>query len=86
VRFTYLLQKATEACQEVKSLGGNLLSAIEKNDNEALSILRAKHETVMLKLAETIKYGAWQEAKKNLEGLQQSLTNAKAKYTYYQML
>ena len=86
VRFTYLLQKATEACQEVKSLGGNLLSAIESNDNEALSVLRAKHETTMLQLAEMVKYAAYQEAKKNLEGLQQSLANAKAKYTYYQRL
>lgn len=86
VRFQYLLQKATEACQEVKSLGGNLLSAIEKNDNEALSVLRNQHETTMLKLAEMVKYAAHQEAVKNLEGLQQTLANAKARYTYYQRL
>ncbi len=86
VRFTYLLQKAAEACQEVKSLGGSLLAAMEKNDNEALSVMRAKHETAMLQLAEMVKYAAYQEAKKNLEGLQQSLANAKAKYTYYQRL
>ena len=86
VRFSYLLQKATEACQEVKTLGGSLLAAIEKNDNEALSVLRAKHETTMLQLAEIVKYAGYQEAKKSLEGLQQSLANAKAKYTYYQRL
>jgi hypothetical protein len=86
VRFTHLLQKATEVCQEVKTLGGSLLAAIEKKDNEALSVLRAKHETTMLQLAEMVKYAAYQEAKKNLESLQQSLANAKAKYTYYQRL
>src|SRR5207249_248375 len=35
VRFQILVQKAAEICQEVKSLGNNLLSAIEKEDNEA---------------------------------------------------
>ncbi|MCI0564614.1 MAG: hypothetical protein MN733_39605 [Nitrososphaera sp.] len=35
VRFQFLVQKAAEICQEVKSLGNNLLSAIEKEDNEA---------------------------------------------------
>ena len=34
VRFQFLIQKAAEVCQEVKSLGNNLLSAIEKEDNE----------------------------------------------------
>jgi len=86
VRFTYLLQKATEVCQEVKSLGGNLLSAIEKKDNEALSVLRSKHETTMLQLGEVIKYSAWQEAIKNREGIEQSLVNAHAHYVYYQRL
>jgi hypothetical protein len=86
VRFQYLLNKATELCQEVKSLGNNLLSAMEKHDNEALAILRAKHETTMLKLAETVKYSAWQEAIKNRAGVEQSLANATARYTYYQQL
>jgi hypothetical protein len=86
VRFTYLLQKATEVCQEVKSLGGNLLSAIEKKDNEALSVLRSKHETVVLQMAESIKYSALQEAIKNREGLEQSLSNAGERYAYYQKL
>jgi len=86
VRFTSLLQKATEVCQEVKSLGANLLSAIEKKDNEALSVLRSRHETTMLKLGEAIKYSALQEAIKNKEGVEQSITNAWQKYKYYQQL
>ncbi|MGA2704760.1 MAG: insecticidal toxin protein [Isosphaeraceae bacterium] len=84
VRFQYLVQKAAEICQEVKSLGGNLLAAMEKHDNEALSILRAKHETAILKLTETVKYSAWQEAIKNREGLNQSIKNAAARYVYYE--
>jgi hypothetical protein len=86
VRFQFLVQKATELAQEVKSLGGNLLSAIEKEDNEALAMLRAKHERVMLELAETVKYAQWQEAIKTREGLELSLANAIQRYTYYERL
>ena len=38
VRFPVLLAKAAELCQEVKALGGLLLSAIEKQDAEALAV------------------------------------------------
>ena len=86
VRFQLLAQKASEICQEVKSLGNNLLSAIEKEDNEALAILRAKHEKIILGLAETVKYGQWQETIKNREGLETSLTNAVQRYIYYERM
>jgi Tc toxin complex TcA C-terminal TcB-binding domain/Concanavalin A-like lectin/glucanases superfamily len=86
VRFQLLVQKAAEICQEVKSLGNNLLSAIEKEDNEALAVLRAKHERVILGLAETVKYGQLQEAIKAREGLEKSFNNAVQRYTYYERL
>ena len=84
VRFQLLVQKATEICQEVKSLGNNLLSAIEKHDNEALAVLRAQHETVILDMAEVVKYSQLQEAKKSREALEVSLENAKQRYIYYE--
>jgi Tc toxin complex TcA C-terminal TcB-binding domain len=84
VRFQVLIQKASEICQEVKSLGNNLLSAIEKEDNEAISMLRANHEQLILGLTETIKYGQWQETIKTRESLEQSLTNAAQRYIYYE--
>lgn len=86
VRFQVLIQKASEVCQEVKSLGNNLLSAIEKEDNEAIAMLRAKHDHLILGLAETVKYAQWQEAIKTREGLEQSLTNATQRYIYYERL
>lgn len=86
VRFQLLAQKASEICQEVKALGNNLLSAIEKEDNEALAILRAKHEKVILGLAETVKYAQWQEIIKNREGLETSLSNAAQRYIYYERM
>lgn len=86
VRFQLLISKATEICQEVKSLGANLLSAIEKQDNEAIGLLRAQHENNLLKLAEMVKYSQWQEAQKATQALQLSLATASQRYSYYQKL
>src|SRR5215468_731018 len=86
VRFQLLVAKAGEICQEVKSLGAQLLAAIEKRDNESLSLMRAKHENAILGLAEMVKYSQWQDAIKATQGLQQSLNNASARYSYYQKL
>lgn len=86
VRFQLLLQKATEICQEVKSLGNNLLSAIEKEDNEAIAILRARHERIILGLVEAVKYAQMQEATKARQGLEDTLVNAAQRYTYYERL
>ena len=36
-----MFQKALELCAEVRSLGASLLSALEKNDAEGLSLLRS---------------------------------------------
>ncbi len=86
VRFGVLVGKAMEICQEVKSLGGALLSAIEKEDGEALAAMRARHERVVLSLAEAVRYQQWQEAIKTREGLETSLANTVARYTYYERL
>ena len=84
VRFQVLIQKATEICAEVKSLGGALLSVMEKEDSEALSILRSRHEKVILQMAEAVKYAQWQEAIKTREGLETSLTNTVQRYIYFE--
>jgi hypothetical protein len=85
VRFQLLVQKAAEICQEVKTLGDKLLLAMEKEDNEALAILRAKHERAILEMVEQVKYAQWQEAIKSQEGLLKSLELAKLSYTYYEL-
>ena len=84
VRFQVLVQKAAEICQEVKSLGNNLLSAMEKEDGEAMAILRAKHERVVLEMVEHVRYAQWQEATKSREGLLASLALAVQRYAYYE--
>ena len=85
VRFQLLVQKAAEICQEVKSLGNNLLSAMEKEDGEALTILRARHEGSVMKMVEDVKYGQLQEAIKSKEGLFKSLDLAVQRYSYYEL-
>jgi hypothetical protein len=84
VRFQLLVQKAAEICQEVKSLGNNLLSAMEKEDGEALAILRAKHERIVMEMVEHVRYAQVQEAIKSREGLLKSLALAVQRYTYYE--
>jgi hypothetical protein len=84
-RFEFLIQKAAELCQEVKSLGNALLSAMEKEDGEAMAVLRAKQERTILEMAEHVKYGQLQEAIKAREGLEKSLDLAVKRYAYYEM-
>ena len=86
VRFQFLVQKAAEICQEVKSFGAELLSAIEKEDNETLAIMRARHERVILEKTEMVRYAQYQEAIKAREGLEKSLVNVEARYQYYEKL
>ena len=84
VRFALLVQKAAEIAQEVKSLGNNLLSVMEKEDGEAMALLRAKHERAVMEMVEHVKYGQLQEAIKSKEGLLQTLALAVQRYTFYE--
>ena len=86
VRFRLLVAKAEEICQEVKSLGANLLAALEKQDNESLALLRAQNENTILGLAEMVKYAQWQDAQKVTQNLQLALAGATQRYSYYQKL
>ena len=85
VRFQLLAQKATEIAQEVKTLGNNLLSAMEKEDGEALAILRARQERVVLEMVERVRYAQLQEAIKSREGLLGSLALAVQRFTYNEL-
>lgn len=71
-RFPYLLQKALEACAELKALGASLLSALEKRDAEALAALRATHETTLLQATLAIRRQQEAEADAQIEALQRS--------------
>lgn len=71
-RFSYLLQKALELCSEVRALGNAFLSAKEKGDAEALSLLRAGHESSIHNLVLEIRNFQLAESEKALDALLRS--------------
>lgn len=82
-RFYYLLQKALELCNELKTMGGAMLSAIEKKDNETIALIRAKHESVMQNLLMEIKKKQLEEAQKSLDTLIQNRKAPEERMKYY---
>src|SRR5262249_7043048 len=53
-RYSYMQQKALELCNEVRSLGGALLTALEKQDAEEIGLLRSTHEITILSMIEEV--------------------------------
>jgi hypothetical protein len=85
-RFNILVQKASELCSEVKSMGAALLSALEKKDAEQIALLRSSHEISLLEATRAIKILQVEEAKASLEALTKSLESPGARLRYYMQL
>ena len=83
-RFNVLLQKANEVCSDVKSLGAALLSALEKKDAEALSLLRQGQEIQLLEAVKGVRETQLQEAQENLNGLKKTKELTQIKQAYYE--
>ncbi len=85
-RFNIIVQKASEICGEVKSLGSALLAALEKKDAEDLVLLRSSQEVALLNLVTQVKQRQVDEAAANIDSLNQSMAVAMARFTQYQKL
>lgn len=85
-RFAAMVQKAYALNQTVRGLGSALLSALEKADAEALSVLRASQEEAVLTAVREAKEQAVEEAQHNLAGAQQSLAVVQSRRDYYQRM
>lgn len=85
-RYSVMLSKATEVTNDVKALGSALLSALEKKDAEALSLLRQKHEIEVLDAVTAVKEKQIEEAKENLEAARKSKIVAETRRNYYRDL
>jgi len=85
-RFTYMLQKAREMCNECKSFGNALLSALEKNDAEVLAVMRSTHEVGILDMMHRVKIRQLDEANAQVDALNASRNTAVQRYSYYQTL
>jgi hypothetical protein len=83
-RFSVVLQKANEVCNDVKALGSALLSAMEKKDAEDINLLRQDQEIKVLEAVEAVRELQIKEAKDILEGLQKSKELAQIKKQYYE--
>jgi len=81
-----MIQKALEIAGEVRAMGNNLLSALEKQDAEALARLRQAHEIIIQQLAQDARYLQWKEAEASTEALIKSREIALERYHYYQRL
>lgn len=85
-RFTALLATARRLTDQVKSLGDNLLSTLEKKDSEALNQLQNQQESAVLELTTLLKQQQIEEAEQSLENLQASLTSAEDQQRHYENL
>jgi hypothetical protein len=85
-RFRFMAQKALELCAEVRAFGAALLAALEKQDAEELSLLRATQETGLLQSMQNMKQAAVQEAQSNVAALQAGLQLASDRQAYYSNL
>jgi hypothetical protein len=86
VRCMILIQKALELCNEVRSLGGALLSAIEKGDAERLTLIRQRHEIHIQQMAQDALFLKWQSAREATQSLLTSRDTALERLCYYQRL
>ncbi|HEY9431907.1 MAG TPA: toxin [Blastocatellia bacterium] len=84
VRCLILIQKALELCNEVRSLGGALLSAIEKGEAERLALIRQRHEIQIQKMAQEVRFLQWQSARETTKSLLTSRATALERLHYYQ--
>ncbi|WP_461644098.1 Tc toxin subunit A-related protein [Labilibaculum euxinus] len=82
-RFQTLLQRALEICSEVKSLGSQLLSALEKGDTEKISVLRASHEKTLTDLVTGIKEKSIEEAEVAIEQVKLQQEHTQFRESYY---
>jgi hypothetical protein len=83
-RFNALLQKANEVCNDMKALGSALLAALEKNDAEALSLLRQGLEINLLEKVKTVREKQIEEANENLEGVKKNKELVTIRRDFYQ--
>jgi Tc toxin complex TcA C-terminal TcB-binding domain/ABC toxin N-terminal region/Neuraminidase-like domain len=85
-RFSFSLQKALELAAELKSLGGALLATLEKQDTEALALLRSSHEITLLNLVREVRQQQLDETEANIVALQQSKDTTLERFNQFQKL
>jgi hypothetical protein len=86
MRSGFLIQKAIEFAGEVKSLGGGLLSAIEKGDAEHLAQMRQRHELAIQQLSQDTRFLQLQSAQEQVTSLCIARSTTLERLAYYARL
>lgn len=82
-RSLFLIQKSLEIASEVKSMGSELLAALEKGDNEHLALLRQTHDVQLQELIQNVRFLQWKHAQEQTNVLLKSRASAYERYAYY---
>ena len=85
-RFNVILRTASDLCNELRSLGSSLLSALEKRDAEALAFTQARQESTLLGLVTDVRKQQEEEATQNIVALRASRAGAVSRYVHFQKL
>lgn len=82
-RFTFLLAKAIDYTNDVRTFGSMLLSAIEKRDAEEMAQLRSTHEGSLLTAIKEVRQLQIDETKEVLASANRSLEMGQQRFEYY---
>ena len=82
-RFPTLIAKARELCADVRSLGGQLLTALEKQDAEMLAAMRSGQDLGVLRTGRAVRLSALTEATQQIAQLEAAYAVAAARQAYY---
>lgn len=85
-RFSSMLERAHAVCADVTALGAAMLSALEKRDAEALTLLRAGHEQKVLDQVRQVRVQQIDEALRTKESLEEAKKVVEARKAHYERL
>lgn len=85
-RFSYMVEKAKEACADLRSLGAALLSALENTDAAALSKLYLQQEQSIMQRQQMIKEDGVLSSQQSLDTLNTTKQGVKNRISHFQNL
>ncbi|NHZ91035.1 hypothetical protein F2P45_18715 [Massilia sp. CCM 8733] len=83
-RFSFMHQKATEFAHEVKALGSELMSAIERKEGDELMQLRSRLDITYARAALGMRRDQVKEAGRQLEGIKKTIETATYRKNWYE--
>ena len=86
IRCATLIQKALELCNEVRSLGAALLSALEKGDAEHIATIRQRHEINLHQMTQGVRFLQWKSTQEQTQSLLTTRGTTLERLHYYARL